>query len=584
MQAQDLTAAFAGLDRKINQVFSVMTGKVPVLLGPRGDTGERGTTGATGLGDTGPTGILGRTGATGSTGAQGPTGSTGSTGPIGSTGATGAGLQISWQGVYAGGTTYSVNNGVYYLGNGYVYTSLTPSSGLTPGVSNSWALLSGPTGPSGGDPVGAVGQFTLNGGAGPTGSSVLTYSPTGQTGTSATGPTISIGAHIVPSANITYDLGATGRAFRDLHLSGSSIYIGGQTISVVDGGLKFNGTAVGSGNAISTNFLVAGGTGTDTLAYSEDGITWSESTSGTALFTTCNEVAYNGSMWLAGGVGAAGGVIARSTDGINWTQSTVSLTLTLTAVIVGSITGSTLTVTSATSGTLLVGMSYSGRQITAYLTKTPLTYTISGSGNVGSQELTFTSSSLVLSECNAIATNGTRWVIGGKVQVSGYVNTAREKTPIIAYSDNATSWTLSTNQLFTGSCNTIVWTGTRFYAGGSGTYQVITSVDGVTWAAVEAANGVITTACTSLTWNGTVLVFVGTTANDAVVVGFFDNSWQTSETGIAFGLTTVAWNRSIWIGLATPSEQSTTLAYSYDVATWAAFSYIVTSITSLAWN
>jgi hypothetical protein len=40
-----------------------------------------------------------------------------------------------------------------------------------------------------------------------------------------------VNSHIIPAANVTYDLGSTTNRFRDLYLSGTSIYLGGHTIS-----------------------------------------------------------------------------------------------------------------------------------------------------------------------------------------------------------------------------------------------------------------------------------------------------------------------------------------------------------------
>ena len=66
--------------------------------------------------------------------------------------------------------------------------------------------------------------------------------------------------HIVPSENITYDLGSLGRRFRDLYLSGSSIHLGSAIITST--GLSVNlpaGTTVG-GNAILTPGALLEGT------------------------------------------------------------------------------------------------------------------------------------------------------------------------------------------------------------------------------------------------------------------------------------------------------------------------------------
>jgi hypothetical protein len=69
--------------------------------------------------------------------------------------------------------------------------------------------------------------------------------------------------------------------------------------------------------------MVAGGASVD---YTYDGINWITSPSGTALFTACTAVAWNGSLWVAGGdsvsKGSPSGVIAYSSDGFIWTNST----------------------------------------------------------------------------------------------------------------------------------------------------------------------------------------------------------------------------------------------------------------------
>jgi hypothetical protein len=53
-----------------------------------------------------------------------------------------------------------------------------------------------------------------------------------------------VGAHLVPSANETYDIGATGLAFRDIYLKGNTIYLGGNKITTDGTGLYFNGRSI----------------------------------------------------------------------------------------------------------------------------------------------------------------------------------------------------------------------------------------------------------------------------------------------------------------------------------------------------
>lgn len=45
-----------------------------------------------------------------------------------------------------------------------------------------------------------------------------------------------VASHIIPSANVTYDLGTANNAWRDLYLSGNTIYLGGTNISKNDDG------------------------------------------------------------------------------------------------------------------------------------------------------------------------------------------------------------------------------------------------------------------------------------------------------------------------------------------------------------
>lgn len=57
----------------------------------------------------------------------------------------------------------------------------------------------------------------------------------------------SINQDLVPSANVTYDLGTAEKSWKDLHLSGNTIFIGGQTISA-----NSTGIALPAGSTIGT--------------------------------------------------------------------------------------------------------------------------------------------------------------------------------------------------------------------------------------------------------------------------------------------------------------------------------------------
>ena len=56
--------------------------------------------------------------------------------------------------------------------------------------------------------------------------------------------------NLIPSANITYDIGNTTRRWKDLYLSGNTIYIGNTTITATSDGISING---GTGNVTADN-------------------------------------------------------------------------------------------------------------------------------------------------------------------------------------------------------------------------------------------------------------------------------------------------------------------------------------------
>jgi hypothetical protein len=69
--------------------------------------------------------------------------------------------------------------------------------------------------------------------------------------------------------------------------------------------------------------LVAGGQSTRTLAWSNDGKTWNSVSNSPFIFSpACWVVAWNGSIWVAGGQGTQN-TLAWSSDGKTW--STLNL-------------------------------------------------------------------------------------------------------------------------------------------------------------------------------------------------------------------------------------------------------------------
>ena len=97
-----------------------------------------------------------------------------------------------------------------------------------------------------------------------------------------------------------------------------------------------NCVTIGSGNTYANssanNMWVATGTGTNTLAYSGDGINWTPVAS---IFTTAgNSVTWNGKFFVAAGQGT--NTLAYSSNGINWTGETTSSPFSTTGIGMGT--------------------------------------------------------------------------------------------------------------------------------------------------------------------------------------------------------------------------------------------------------
>lgn len=61
--------------------------------------------------------------------------------------------------------------------------------------------------------------------------------------------------NLIPDSDEAYDLGSPTNKFRDLYLSGNTLYMGGQPLSVVNGALTLNGNPVTGSNIKSKNII-----------------------------------------------------------------------------------------------------------------------------------------------------------------------------------------------------------------------------------------------------------------------------------------------------------------------------------------
>ena len=245
-------------------------------------------------------------------------------------------------------------------------------------------------------------------------------------------------------------------------------------------------STMSSGVATNGTRWVAVGAGTNSIAYSDNGINWTGR--GTSILSTNGfGVATNGTRWVA--VGAGNHSIAYSDDGINWT----GLGKTILSDGLGV----------ATNGTRWVAVGYGINHTMAYsddgINWTGLGDTIFSSGGFGvatngtqwvavgngTNSIAYSDdginwtgvTSSFFTNASGVATNGTRWV------VVGVGSTA------FAYSDDRINWTPSNTSIFItfgpGIGNGVATNGTRWVAAGIGNNGIAYSNDGITWNMIQ---------------------------------------------------------------------------------------------------
>lgn len=223
--------------------------------------------------------------------------------------------------------------------------------------------------------------------------------------------------------------------------------------------------------------FVAVGSGTNTIAYSEDGKNWTGlglTTFGTFGIT----IAWNGVRFVAGG--GTSNTLAWSNDGVNWTGLG-------TTVFPNSLGGIAWNGTRwVAAGDCTNGIAYSSDGITWTTIATPI-FTTSGRG------VCWTGTQFVATGqgTNTIATSpdGITWTglgtsifstAGWSAIWNGSVVVATgQGTNTIAYStDSGSTWTGLGTSIFSTTGRSVLWNGTNFVAGGVGTNGIAYSATG----------------------------------------------------------------------------------------------------------
>jgi len=296
----------------------------------------------------------------------------------------------------------------------------------------------------------------------------------------------------------------------------------------------------GGGNPGGATPLTTG----NKLYYSYDGITWTAAASISTPFAVgLYGVGYSGTIWVAVGNNNGSTSVAYSFDGITWTTSSSS--------IFASVTNTGGAVSWSGERWVIVGGSNSATQNVAVsvdgITWTPVSAL--GATNAGGQGVTW---------------NGTRFVAG--FFLSG-VSTAALYT-----STNGVTWAASSSTASI-SWSALAWSNNLpsvkinqpLIALGAGTNSIAYSPDGIQWRGLGTT--IFTTSGYCSCWNGKIWVAGGQSSSVGVIAYSYDGiNWtiatQSILTIIVWG---IAWNGNIFVAVGGGAN---VVAYSYDGITW----------------
>ena len=305
------------------------------------------------------------------------------------------------------------------------------------------------------------------------------------------------------------------------------------------------------------NRWVAVGDGTNSIAYSSDGLNWNPVTGSNSLFTAALSVAWNGTMWVA--VGNGTNKIAYSYDGIIW---------------IGSTSGNNMYNFGygvAWNGQMWVTVGYIGSFRIAYSYDGIIWYVSTSGNNIFNFP----------SECGCVAWNGTMWVAGGK-----------NGTNHMGYSYDGINWYgLNNGNSIFQWMRSVAWNGTMWVAGGNGTNKIAYSYDGIAWTGSTSGNAIFND-CYGVAWNGQMWVAGGQGTN-TIAYSYNGINWYGSTNGntvrsIAFNSkrpNTITFPTNLMVKVGSSIAYS--IAYSYNGNLWAGVTgsnSIFSTGNGVAWN
>jgi hypothetical protein len=325
------------------------------------------------------------------------------------------------------------------------------------------------------------------------------------------------------------------------NLYASTAFVGPSTYRTtfnleVNGGIKITDIS-------AARLRVAGGagSGTTTLAWSENGITWNTASAGSGFTDATYGLAWNGRQWLALGKDSGNQTIEVSLDGKSWSATGVT----------GAFTGEGHA--AAWNGERWVAVGQ-GNNVASIKTSTD-GYTWTNAQTGGFNTIGYD-----------VAWNGRLWVAVG--DAGGGRNS-------IQYSYDASNWTNTPTGSFDLSGSALAWNGCIWVATGAATTlnaRIKWSADGLTWTDSSGSTA-FSGFGTDVVWSGQVFHATGSDATAANRIKFsYDGSIWSNSVGTTFtgNANAITYDGDKWIVAGTDSTAANQIDYSYNGRSWSA--------------
>jgi hypothetical protein len=243
--------------------------------------------------------------------------------------------------------------------------------------------------------------------------------------------------------------------------------------------------------------LLVGGSGTNDIAVSYDGINWFASASPSANVTSINCIAHNGSVWVVGTTNSGStGSIYYSADGVTW-------------------------ISAYSTSSSVSRLKHNGNMFVAFSSSGEAAYSYDG-GNWLAGSITYAVASPT--SISEIGWNGVYWLVGG--------NGTHTTNQHVWKSYDGINWTGIATVTST-SIYTIFWTGKFWFLSGitsSGVFKAIsTNFDGTSWNVDTTGLDAV-----SIAYNGKVFVAASDATSDAISWSYDAINWNSLGNGTIF--------------------------------------------------